>query len=81
MKNFKNIIAAIILTTTLAFSTAFASDGIIIEGMSEPTGEVHPCVETGWGGIIIEGFAGMIGIAGIIIEGASDSECGIIIEG
>ena len=89
MKSIKGYITAATLFAILTFGATFTHAGIIIAGRTDAaamtTSSDDPCSEpsTDLGGIIIAGFtaAAQYASGGIIIAGAQQETCGIIIAG
>ena len=90
MKNIKGYITAATLFAILSFGATFTHAGIIIAGRTADataatTSSDDPCTDTSkdLGGIIIAGItaAAQYASGGIIIAGATEETCGIIIAG
>jgi hypothetical protein len=89
MKNIKGYITAATMFAVLSFGTTFTHAGIIVAGRTDAaamtTSSDDPCTDTSTdlGGIIVAGFtaAAQYASGGIIVAGAKQETCGIIVAG
>jgi hypothetical protein len=97
MKTIKGYITAATMFAVLAFGSTFANAGIIVAGRTADTNtkkstmktlstdDGDPCTDdsTDLGGIIVAGFTAVAtyATAGIIVAGATQETCGIIVAG
>ena len=89
MKNIKGYITAATMFAVLTFGTTFTQAGIIVAGRTDAaamtTSGDDPCTDTSTdlGGIIVAGItaAAQYASGGIIVAGAKQETCGIIVAG
>ena len=87
MMKMKGYITAATLFAVLAFGATFTHAGIIVAGRTDAatTSSDDPCTDTSTdlGGIIVAGItaAAQYASGGIIVAGATQETCGIIVAG
>ena len=89
MKTMKGYITAVTMLAVLAFGATFTHAGIIVAGRTDAatmtTSSDDPCTDTSTdlGGIIVAGItaAAQYASGGIIVAGATQETCGIIVAG
>jgi hypothetical protein len=92
MTKIKGYITAATMMAVIAFGTTFANAGIIVAGKTDAAATSstliagdEPCTDTSTdlGGIIVAGFTATVSYmsGGIIVAGATQETCGIIVAG